>query len=222
MTGSILSVAKNLVNLIYPLHCASCLKALDPLNEYGVCDQCFGSIRPNTRQYSGGNNFIKAYSAALYDGAAKELIHNFKFNGNIRLAKPLSAVLADFIKRNPEIIKDIEMVTFVPLNGNRLRKRGFNQSAVLASHTFKTTGLPIADTLDKTKPTKQQNELSRDERLVNLIGAFKVKRQARINAKRVLLIDDVMTTGATLDECAGVLRSGGAIEVRCLTLARGI
>ncbi|MFA6143029.1 MAG: ComF family protein [Candidatus Omnitrophota bacterium] len=222
MTGSVLGITKNLVNLIYPLHCASCLKALDPLNEDGVCSQCVESIRPNTRQYEIGDNFTKGYSASLYDGTMKELIHNFKFNGNIRLAGPLSSILANFIKRNPEIIKNIDAVTFVPLNGSRLREREFNQSAVLASHAFKASGIPVIDALDKTKPTKPQNELSRNERLVNLSGAFKVKRGAQINTKRVLLIDDVMTTGATLDECAGVLKSGGAIEVRCLTLARGV
>lgn len=217
-----MGIAKNLVNLIYPLHCASCLKALDPSNEYGICGECMDSIKPNARQHSGGNNFTKAYSACLYDGVLKELIHSFKFDGNIRLAKGLSVILTAFIKLNPDITKDIDIVTFVPLNRNRLREREFNQSAVLASHTFKAIGMAIVDALDKIRPTKQQNELSRDERLVNLSGAFKVKRRVTIDAKRILLIDDVMTTGATLDECAGALKNGGAIEVRCLTLARGI
>lgn len=82
--------------------------------------------------------------------------------------------------------------------------------------------MPLADTLDKVKATRNQNELSRNERLVNLGGAFRIRRGGdTVRGKSVLLVDDVLTTGATLNECAAALKAAGAIEVRCLTLARG-
>jgi len=87
----------------------------------------------------------------------------------------------------------------------------------------KRCGIPVSDCLDKKKQTRHQNELSRDERLVNLSGVFRVKDKVdRLTGKNILIMDDVMTTGATLNECAKALLSSGAKEVRCLTLARGL
>jgi len=113
-------------------------------------------------------------------------------------------------------------VAAVPLHRSRLKEREFNQSLIIADKIAKDLGLPVSNTLEKTKKTRYQNELSKSERLMNLKGAFKVCDSAGICGKNVLLIDDVMTTGATLSECALALLSGGAKKVTCFTLARGI
>jgi ComF family protein len=113
------------------------------------------------------------------------------------------------------------MITSVPLRNGRLVERGFNQSRVLACEISKEFGIPFSEILSKSKNTRHQNELSREERLVNLEGSFKANPGNALRGAKVLLIDDVMTTGATLNECSKVLLHSGAKVVRCFTLARG-
>jgi ComF family protein len=131
--------------------------------------------------------------------------------------------MVDFMKNDADITAGIDLLTFVPQSPGRLHKKGFNQSEMLVSNLSGAFGIPVIDALEKSRITKNQNELSRQERLINLIGAFRVKnsRAPSIKDKRILLIDDVMTTGATLNECAKTLLGGGAKEARCMTLARG-
>jgi ComF family protein len=242
MTQAIVSITKSFINLFYPLHCAACKKSLDPGNEFGVCDFCRGQIRQNPRPYCGlcGRSlkdnkklcaecrrskfyFTKAHSAYLYEGVLKELIHKFKYNRKLYLARMLSSLMADFIKENLKILDGIDTITYVPLSSRRLRTRGFDQAKVLASHLAMKFGVPLSDTLKKLKSTRNQNELSRDDRLVNLKGAFRmINNTDFLKGQRVLLIDDVMTTGTTLDECSKILLDGGAGKVSCLTLARGL
>ena len=217
MVHSIQSITKSFINLLYPLHCAGCGKALDSSNQLSLCGHCKSAIRLNPNPPEDG-----VYSACLYDGVLKELIHMFKYNGRLSLTRVLSELMTNFVKDNPQILKDLNIVTFVPLQNSRLRKRGFNQSRILAFNTAKGLGLPLRDMLEKTIPTRQQNTLSREGRLVNLKGAFRIKNGISIKGLRILLIDDVMTTGATLRECIKVLAQNGVKEVRCLTLARGI
>ena len=115
-------------------------------------------------------------------------------------------------------------MTFVPLRRKRLSERGFNKSELLARGIAARAGLAAAACLEKSGRTRNQNELPRDERLANLRGAFRPRAGARagLAGKTALLVDDVMTTGATLDECSRALLAAGAREVRCITLARGI
>ncbi|MCM8761068.1 MAG: hypothetical protein NC938_05160 [Candidatus Omnitrophica bacterium] len=116
------------------------------------------------------------------------------------------------------------MITFVPLHSKKLHERSFNQSEILALKIARACNLPAHSCLEKTSHTKNQNDLTRQERLKNLTDAFRIKASSAhlVRGRRILLIDDVMTTGATLNECSRVLKNGGALEVRCLTLARGI
>lgn len=217
MTQTITAIAKSFINLLYPLHCAGCGKALDSHNRLSLCGLCKSAIRPNPRPPEYG-----AYSACLYEGVLKELIHMFKYTGKLSLTKVLSELMIDFVKETPEIMQGIDMMTFVPLQTRRLSERGFNQSGELAFNIAKALGLPLKNLLEKTLSTRHQNELSREERLVNLKGAFRIKKGISVKGLQILLIDDVMTTGATLSECAKVLARNGAKVVRCLTLARGM
>lgn len=130
--------------------------------------------------------------------------------------------MTDHAVNNHEIIKEIGLITCVPLQGERLRKRGFNQSRVLAKQIAGFFEVPFKDTLEKLKTTRPQNELSREERLHNLSGAFEAGKDLSLSGLKILLIDDVLTTGATLDECSRVLKSADAKEIICFTLARGV
>ena len=164
---------------------------------------------------------VKAYSACIYDSSLKELVHSFKYKGKSVLAKVFSRLMIDYIKDNPEIT-DVDLIAVVPLHKERLREREFNQSLLVAGPIAKEYSLLIANTLEKIRKTRYQNELSKSERLKNLRGAFGLSPKADIKNKNILLIDDVMTTGATLSECAKILLNYGAGGVTCFTLARGI
>jgi competence protein ComFC len=241
MHRTIATIAKTFVNILYPLRCASCNKDLETLNEFHVCGVCMSAIKPNPQPYciSCGHNmrsghglcadclrarpyFEKAYSACVYETALKELIHSFKYKQKVHLAPLFAKLMADFVKEHNDIMNGVDMITFVPLHPRRLWEREFNQSKVLALSLAKAWGISLADTLEKTRATRPQNELSRKERLTNLANAFRAKRSAALKDKKILLIDDVFTTGATVNECSKVLRASGAAGVRCLTLARGM
>ncbi len=238
---NITAIAKNFVNLLYPLHCAGCKKPLDPLSDSGVCTSCEAKIRSNPEPYCikcgrampiPGDTcdeckktrlyFSAARSACLYEGVLKELIHHFKYRGKIALSKIFSRRMADFLRSNAYIIDGIDLVTPVPMRKAQVMDRDFNHANVLAANIAKASGIRFADTLEKHRATRRQNELSREERLSNLTGAFMVKRGVLLSGLRLLLVDDVMTTGSTCSVCAKALLDAGCAEVRCLTLARGL
>lgn len=240
MAQGIMKLTKGFLNLIYPLRCAACGKDLDPMDASGVCERCLEKVRRNPLPHCRAcgkslhnasdlcgdcarkrPEFDKAYSGYMYEGVVKELIHVFKYNGRTALSKILTKFIVDFISENPEISSGADIITYVPLESRRLRERSFNQSKVLAAELSRKLEIPVTDALEKVRITRHQNELSREERLRNLKGAFSVKRNADIANKAVLLIDDVMTTGATFNECAVALKTAGAKQVRCLSLARG-
>ena len=215
-------IAKNFLNLLYPLHCLSCQTALEAMNEFHLCGRCITSINRNAMPpFELDDSRVKAYSACLYDGALKELVHRFKYKGKTVLAKIFSKLMIDYIKDNPEIA-DVDLVTVVPLHKERLREREFNQSLLIANPISKEHSLMLTNTLEKTRKTRYQNELLKGERTKNLEGAFSVSHSADIKDKKILLIDDIMTTGSTLRECAKTLLNGGAGSVKCFTLARGL
>ncbi|MCX5666533.1 MAG: ComF family protein [Candidatus Omnitrophica bacterium] len=216
------ALAKNFLNLIYPLHCLGCETPLEAMNELRLCRRCIASINRNAMPpFELDDLQVLVYSACLYDGGLKELVHRFKYKGKTVLAKIFSKLMLDYIKENPEIT-DVDLITVVPLHKERLREREFNQSLLIASPISKAYSLALTNALEKTRKTRYQNELLKSERLKNLEGAFGVSPEARIGDKRILLIDDIMTTGSTLGECAKTFLDGGAKSVICFTLARGI
>jgi len=215
-------IAKNFLNLIYPLHCLGCQTPLEAMNELRLCGRCMASINHNAMPPFDLDDLpVLAYSACLYDSALKELVHRFKYKGKTVLAKIFSKLMIDYIKENLEIT-DVDLVTVVPLHKEREREREFNQSLLIANPISKEHSLMLTNTLEKTRKTRYQNELLKSERLKNLQGAFRVSPKAEIKEKKILLIDDIMTTGSTLVECSRTLLNGGAKSVKCFTLARGI
>lgn len=157
-------------------------------------------------------------------------IHRFKYAGKIQLAEPLGRLMLNAYRRFWEPEK-FDLILPVPLHAKKLRKRGFNQSYLLI-RSWKTISIPLAvelsaipvstDVLIKKKATIPQTGLGRQQRLINIRGAFRVQYPQKVDAKKVLLIDDVYTTGATVNECARMLLKAGAEFVDVLTVARAM
>ena len=147
----------------------------------------------------------------------RELVHALKYKGRRSLAPRLAAQMK---LRGREILQDADCVTPVPLHWRREYRRGFNQARELARHL----GRPLIEVLTRTRHTRAQVELAADRRRANIRGAFALRprliRRQAVRGLRIVLVDDVSTTGATLDECAAVLKLGGASAVYALTAAR--
>jgi ComF family protein len=171
------------------------------------------------RTGKGPRNLAKVTALGYYSGAWRTFIQEAKFRGQPYLLERIGAVLAEWaIRRLPPP----DVVMAVPMFEERLWERGFNQAEVLASSLRWRLGLPLRQGLVRAAPTLPQVSLSRAERLRNLTGVFRFEGSAKEREMRVWLVDDVITTGATLDECAGVLKEYGYFEIFGLCLAAGM
>lgn len=187
-----------------------CLKCGRPLTPKPLCPECAGRSRA----------FTVARAAGLYEGILQEAIHRFKYGRRAGMGRPLGRLLAR-VGRD-EGFGRWEAVIPVPLHPRRLRERGFNQAELLAREVAAELDLPLLKgVLLRARATPAQASLSREDRLVNLPGAFRARDAEELWGKTVLLVDDVYTTGATAEECARTLLAGGAREVGVLVLARG-
>jgi ComF family protein len=173
-------------------------------SEYAdICGTCLKNTPP----------FTKAITYGLYEGVLAEAINQFKFHAVKRLSKPLGTLLIGLF------FPQVDCIVPVPLTIKRLRERGFNQSLLIARFVSKETGIPLLmDVLRKKKDTLPQLGLSAKERRLNIKNAFEIV--GTIKGLRILLVDDVMTTGATVSECSRQLLKAFAQEVFVLTLAR--
>lgn len=208
------NIKKQILDSIFPPRCIACDKISD---ETPICKDCNSKINWLETDFFSSTldkiYFDKAKSLAAYDGAFSQIIHNIKYNRRTDLIKPLALVVSS------KINFEYDIVTAVPLHWLRLFKRGFNQSALLARLVAKECGFKCdLSILKKIKRTSAQVGLIQKERLENIKGAFICRKS--LQDMDVLLIDDVMTTGATVNECAKVIKKAGANRVDVFTLAR--
>ena len=195
--------------------CQVCGVPFDPRAQAAPrCAQCRGKRRP----------FSVARSAAYYEGPVVEAIRRFKYHCQAVLWRPLGGLMVEALEDGAADVdpETVDVVCPVPLHESRLRERGFNQSELLAEVVAEAIGKPLRPLLEKTRPTAPQVDLPAKSRGANVRGAFAARLEEVIAGQRVLLIDDLFTTGATLGECARALRRAGAEEVRVLTLARAV
>ena len=185
-----------------------------------ICADC----RDN--RYHSAPPFDAARSVYNYVGAIRPAIHQLKYNGKTALAKPLSQLLIEFLTTSstrPCAPHELDLIVPVPLHAWRQWRRGFNQSELLARQIGRVFEIPAREVLRRTRLTPPQVELSREERQKNMQGAFALRDTKHdIRGVTILLIDDVYTTGATLKECAQVLKNAGAAKVFVFTLARSV
>ena len=204
--------------------CKACLKSPEPLAAEYFCSSCrtpFQNQFPLDEEgrcglcRSGLRGFDRAYSFGAYEGALRQLIHLYKYEPMRPLARPLSDLLATALPRDERF----DGVVAVPLHWRRRAARGFNQSELLARSMAARCGIPVLYPVRRRRATSVQAGLSNSRRRENVAGAFQAKPGAA-EGLRLLLVDDVMTTGATASACAQALKRAGARSVTLLTLAR--
>lgn len=205
--------------------CSSCLSAPVPLEAEYFCSLCrtpFLNPHPLDEQgvcracRSGIPGFDRASAFGFYEGPLRGLIHLYKYAG----MKPLARPLAGFLMRALPVDEAFDAVVPVPLHWKKKWQRGFNQAELLARQVSRRRNLPLLHALRRRKSTEAQATQSVAGRRRNVAGAFTSVPGLDLAGKRVLLIDDVMTTGATASACAAALKRGGAKSVSLLTLAR--
>ncbi len=221
-----------LCDLVYPPHCAvcgrlgawfcaDCTQGIVPVSP-PLCRHCGKTVAREGLCWNcqeGHSRLAGMRSAGLHLPPLQQAIHAFKYEGMRVLAEPLGAVMADAWRRDP---LPASTIMPVPLHPKRLRQRGYNQSLLLARILGERIGLPLREgLLIRARNTRAQVGLGQEERLINVSEAFRCPG-GTLQGERVLLVDDVLTTGATLESCAGVLLDAGAAEVWALTLSRAV
>jgi ComF family protein len=214
-----------LMDLFLPPACAGC-------GRYGadLCHRCFGSFQsasdPRDRFLAAnpgivvGDDLQVGIAAFAYEGAMRRALSRLKYGGAARLAVPLAHAALPVLRRLV-LVTGPAYLAPVPVHAERLRQRGYNQAALLARSMARMTSTPLADLLIRRRPTTQQHRLDRAARLRNLRDAFALQPAAR-SPPTVVLIDDILTTSATLEACAAVLREHGVHRVVGLAIAREI
>jgi len=200
-----------------PPFCRVCAEPFDPLaRHHPLCRTC----------REAKHSFDVARSAWIYDGAPRDAIHRFKYGGKTALAARLAPAMADLLLHDETLREHgtFDYLVPVPLHARRQRKRGYNQSELLANALARQIEIPARHLLERTRATRPQVGLNAKARGENVRGAFSLypRFAGDVRGSRVLLVDDVFTTGSTLRECAAVLQRAGAQSVCALTLARQI
>lgn len=214
-----MKIIKFILDLIYPPKCVFCDSVI---NDDWICNECLVSL-----PYVTGDALVqrftyvaKCLAPLYYEGKVREAILRYKFFGASAYSKYLGEVMSDCIENNLDT-GDIDVISWVPLSRKRLKKRGYNQSKLLAERISCILGIPKADLLRKIRNNPAQSGTSSAaERAKNVQGVYAARRGASLEGKTVLLIDDVVTTGSTLSECARILRLAGADKVYCAAIAR--
>jgi ComF family protein len=230
-----------LLSLVFPDDCRICGAGLDTASNIPICRNCLSAPKPLLAEYFcsqcqtpflndapltddgvcrlcalGLNSFDRAYSFGEYTGTLRKAIHLLKYGGIQSLSRPLGKLLVSAVPRDDSF----DVVVPLPLHWRRRWKRGFNQSELLARVVARRLGLPLSKTLKRSRPTGSQAGLTNAQRRKNVAGAFAAARRSSVENKHVLLIDDVLTTGATVNAAAAALKRAGARRVTVLTLAR--
>lgn len=210
-----------LLDLIYPPRCAFCRRLLSG-REKGVCRFCRPKLPyvPADGQVQHFRNVDKCLSPLYYHGSVKDSLHRYKFGGATAYADIYSEFIVKCIDENQI---SCDSITWVPLSRRRLRRRGYDQAELLAKLIAKHLGQSPVRLLKKQRDTPPQSKTgSVEKRRANIAGAYACLRPELLQGKQVLLVDDIVTTGATLSEAARVLKKAGAKEVICATLARSL
>jgi len=239
--GGIRHITEGALGLIYPPHCAACGSDTSP--GIHICESCnegADRIEPPrcercsqpfdgaiTGSFECSNcsersfHFDCAVAPYRSKGVVREFIHRFKYNGHLELRHPLTDWATQALEDERIAGHPFDAFVPVPLHWWRRARRGFNQADELASLLAPRAKVPVLRALKRIRYTTTQTAFDRRERMENLRGAFIVRHPPAVLSRHLILVDDVFTTGSTVDECARVLREAGAASVRALTVARG-
>lgn len=214
------------LDLAFPATCSGCAREGVPL-----CSTCLPALDARL-MLPGGTPvglpaeipapLLQLEWCAPFAGPVRSALHDLKYAGERRLAGPLGAAIA---RRWARVGVGATLVVPVPVHAERERRRGYDQAALIATVAARILDLPMAGALERERATLAQFELGRDERASNVAGAFRLRTSDRaagaaVAGRWILLVDDVVTTGATLGACGNALRRGGAVAVSAIAVAR--
>jgi len=208
-----------LLDLLYPPRCVFCRKILKT-GESGICAVCEKKIaRTHNGGAQSGDFFSSCVSPLYYENEVRTAILRFKFSDATGYADTFGKLISDCIRENLSGRYDI--ITWVPLSKKRLKKRGYDQAMMLAlSAALKLDDVAVELLKKHTDVPAQSGVGTAEKRRANINGVYGVVDEELVRGRRILLIDDIITTGSTLSECAKTLKYSGAAEVLCCTLAR--
>lgn len=188
-----------------------CLKCSSSglLNDAGLCQRC-----RNTHMH-----FDRAWNVCLYNDHLRRLLHMFKYGQKISLRREFARWILDFAHDYRINLRCYDLLVPVPLHSARLRERGYNQAQLIAETISQPLGLVLNTSLKRIRHTPYQARCSQKQRWTNISGAFRIKHPEQFKKKTILVVDDLLTTGATLSEAAKALKTAGACRVDALTLA---
>lgn len=201
-----------LLKLLFPPKCMLCGMPLRENEE--ICGECRQKVLLNTAppRVEKGAFFHKAAAGLWYETDVRSAIHGLKYREKQNYARPLARVMTYAYQH--KIGEECDLIAFVPTNPSTLRKRGYDQAQLLAEALAEMLDIPWVKALEKTRETRPMHGLKPDERRANVLGAYRVCCETDLLVgKRVLLVDDILTTGSTLSECARMLRAAGAERV---------
>jgi len=232
-------LVKTIFNLIYPPLCEVCNTKLT-MEECYICNSCFRRIKINSPPFCGKcsrhigydkglcdecikkkSYLEKVWSFGIYDDVLKECLHLFKYKRKIYLVRIFKKYIFEFCDKNIPTY-NLDLIVPIPLHHTKLEERTFNQSEILAKIISLHYKIKMINALIKVRATKPQNTLNKFERSQNVRGAFKACGGKSICNKKILLVDDIFTTGSTINECARTLIEKGAKKIYGFTLARGV
>jgi competence protein ComFC len=200
------------LNLLYPPQCIGCDRRIGSL----FCNDCQSRLTPVAAVQDPNSPLEARQSTAVFDGTIRKAIHELKYSRQRGFAEVLGKRLVNALC---DLGWPVTALTAVPLHENRIKERGFNQAALLADYVAMELSIPFhANMVRRVRDTRQQVGLNARERQSNVNGAFEAD-QTIVRGQKVVIIDDVYTTGATLRACASALREAGAIQVWALTVA---
>ena len=208
-----------ILSLIYPPKCAFCGKVIDKSD---ICSECEKTL-PYTKGDSVYQKFLfvdKCISPLYYKDYVRRAVLRFKFSGCSCYSRRLGAIMSECAENNLDC-GSIDMISCIPLSKKRLHDRGYNQAELLAREISKAVDVKFVPTLKKIKNNTAQSTIKDAKlRAKNVIGVYTVTDPETVKGKYILLVDDVVTTGSTVSECARMLKKAGAKAVYCITLAR--
>ena len=185
----------------------------------GICAKCRGEVSETSPSlpYAGTDSISYIMSPFEYTGALRQAILDFKFKGCTAYAPLLAEMMREYLN-SYDIWEDFDYIIPVPLHEGRLRERGYNQSELLAAHIAEYLGIPmLTDLIRRSRATKRQSTLKRIDRILNVKGAFRC--DSDLSGARILIFDDICTTGNTLEACASAAKAAGTENICALTLA---
>lgn len=214
MTDFIDKLKNSVKDILFPVRCPYCETVIHK-TEY-ACEDCKKKFpSPAIIKYAVGG--YKCTSPFPYDGIFKKAVKRFKFGNKGGYAKQLAFPIVQSILESYQCV-NFDLITCVPMHKKRLVQRGYNQAELLAKECANIMNIPYCDTLEKFKENREQHSIKASERAKNVKGVYRITDKELVNGKNILIIDDIITTGNTLGECAKILMKQGCKSVDCAVL----